>query len=231
MTIGIMQPYFLPYIGYWQLMAAVDAFIVYNNIQYTKKGWINRNRFLQNGAAALFTIPLKHDSDTLDVCSRSIAEDFRPEKLISKFEASYRKAPHFGEVFPLVKTIVTGESRNLFNYIAQSVQAITQYLDIRTPLVVSSTIPIDHTLRGQEKVIRLCQAMNSRRYINAIGGQQLYSKAEFEQRGIHLNFLQTRTVAYTQFGNEFVPNLSIIDVMMFNDRQAIKAMLGEYDLI
>jgi hypothetical protein len=169
--------------------------------------------------------------DTLDVCCRLITEEFCPEKLISKFEAGYRKAPHFGEVFPLVKTIVAADGRNLFTYIEQSIRAITQYLDIHTPLVVSSTVPIDHTLRGQEKVIRLCEAMNSNRYINPIGGQQLYSKAAFAERGIQLNFLQTRSVTYRQFGSEFVPNLSIVDVMMFNDRQTIKAMLGEYDLI
>lgn len=231
MTIGIMQPYFLPYIGYWQLMTAVDAFIVYDNIQYTKKGWINRNRFLQNGAPALFTIPLKHDSDTLDICSRSIAEEFRPEKLISKFEASYRKAPLFGDVFPIVTSIVAAESTNLFTYVAHSIQAVSQYLDIRTPLVVSSTVPVNHSLRGQDKVIRLCGAMGGDRYINAIGGQQLYSKTAFADRGIRLNFLQTRPVSYRQFGNEFVPNLSILDVMMFNEKRAIKAMLGEFDLI
>ena len=58
-TLGIMQPYFLPYIGYWQLLSAVDQFVVYDNIKYTKKGWINRNRFLRDGTDAVFTIPLK----------------------------------------------------------------------------------------------------------------------------------------------------------------------------
>lgn len=212
-------------------MAAVDAFIVYDNIQYTKKGWINRNRFLQNSAATLFTIPLKQDSDTLEVCCRCVAEDFRPKKLLSKFEASYRKAPFFGDVFPIVQSIVGADSRNLFTYIAHSIEAVTQYLEIRTPLVISSTVPIDHSLRGQDKVIRLCEAMGGDRYINAIGGQQLYSKTAFAERGIQLSFLQTRPVAYRQFGNEFVPSLSIIDVMMFNDKREIKTMLGEYDLI
>src|SRR6476469_7826367 len=101
MKLGIMQPYFMPYIGYWQLLAMVDSFVLYDNIQYTKKGWINRNRFLQNGKDALFTIPLKKDSDFREVRERSIADDFDGDKLLKQFEASYRKAPHFETVFSL----------------------------------------------------------------------------------------------------------------------------------
>src|SRR3954469_19367039 len=93
MRLGIMQPYFMPYIGYWQLLGAVDAFVLYDNIQYTKKGWINRNRFLQNGKDVLFTIPLKKDSEYLDVVERALAEDFDGKKLLNQLEASYRKAP------------------------------------------------------------------------------------------------------------------------------------------
>src|SRR5205809_1520347 len=102
-----MQPYFLPYIGYWQLLAAVDRFVGYDNIQYAKKGWINRNRFLRNGADAFFTVPLKKGSDFLDIAERSIADDFDPATLLNPLAAAYRKAPCFAEVFPLIERIVT----------------------------------------------------------------------------------------------------------------------------
>ena len=107
MKLGIMQPYFLPYIGYWQLLSAVDVFVVYDNIKYTKKGWINRNRFLVNGQPKLFTIPLRKDSDMLDVDRRSLANDFRRDKLIHQLESSYHKAPFFQELFPVIAEIIT----------------------------------------------------------------------------------------------------------------------------
>jgi hypothetical protein len=231
MKLAIMQPYFLPYIGYWQLLEAVDAFIVYDNIQYTKKGWVNRNRFLQNGTDALFSIPLKQDSAFLDVCLRSIAADFDRDKLMNRLAASYRKAPCFGDAFPIVDSVVRNPAQNLFDYVYNSIRVGAEYLGIGTPIIISSTVPIDHSLRAEQKVISLCKALGADRYINAIGGQELYSKAECSEQGIELNFLKTRPIAYRQFGDAFVPNLSIIDVMMFNERRTIRAMLGEYDLV
>ncbi len=231
MKLGIMQPYFLPYMGYWQLLAAVDAFVVYDNIQYTKKGWINRNRFLQNGHDELFTIPLRKDSDYLDVRQRSLSEDFRRDKLLNQFAASYRKAPRFHEVFPLVTAIVQAPCDNLFDYVANSIRAVAGHLGIATPIVVSSTVAIDHSLRAEHKVIALCTALGAGRYLNAIGGQELYSKPAFAERGIELSFIRTKPIEYQQFGQAFVPNLSILDVLMFNDRDAIRAMIDAYDLV
>ena len=120
-----MQPYFLPYIGYWQLLAAVDRFVVYDNIQYTKKGWINRNRFLRNGQRSLFTVPLSKGSDLLDVSERFLADDFRRDKLLGKLEGAYRKAPYFRETLPLIAGIIKAEQRNLFDYIVNSLRVVS----------------------------------------------------------------------------------------------------------
>lgn len=231
MTLGIMQPYFLPYIGYWQLLAAVDAFVLYDNIQYTKKGWINRNRFLRNGADALFTIPLKKDSDFLDVVKRFVTDDFNPERLLNQLEASYRKAPFFKTVFPIVTSILRAEHRNLFDYIHHSIRVIAEFLHIETPIVVSSGITIDHALGGENKVVAICKAMGATSYLNAIGGQELYSPATFKTHGVTLKFIKTRPICYQQYGGAFVANLSIIDVMMFNSEEAIRSLLREYDLV
>jgi hypothetical protein len=230
-TLGIMQPYFLPYLGYWQLLAAVDRFVVYDNIQYAKKGWINRNRFLRNGTDAFFTVPLKKGSDFLNVVDRSIADDFDPATLLNPLAAAYRKAPYFDAVFPLVESIVAAAPRHLFEYLHHSLVATARYLDIRTPIVVSSTVPIDHALKGEAKVMALCTALGATRYVNAIGGRELYSAPAFAGRGIELKFIQSRPMAYAQYGQPFVPGLSIVDVMMFNSRDAVRAMLGEYDLV
>jgi hypothetical protein len=231
MRLGIMQPYFLPYIGYWQLLANVDSFVVYDNIQYTKKGWINRNRFLQNGKDALFTIPLKRDSDYVDIINRSVADDFDPAKLLNQLEGSYRKAPFFKTAFPVVISIVKAEQRNLFEYLYQSIKKLAEFLEIRTPLVVSSSIGIDHSLRGEDKVLAICKTMQATGYVNAIGGLELYSKANFLAQGISLEFLKTRPIKYQQYGGAFVENLSIIDVMMFNSRESISGFFREFDLI
>jgi len=226
-----MQPYFMPYIGYWQLLGAVDAFVLYDNIQYTKKGWINRNRFLKNGQDWLFTIPLKKDSEYLAVAQRSIADNFDCDKLLNQLAASYRKAPFFARVFPVVSSIIQAGHRNLFEYIHHSIRVTADFLEIKTPLVISSTVAIDHSLRGEQKVLAICKALGATTYINAIGGQELYSPAAFGTEGIALKFIKTTPMAYPQFGGEFVANLSIIDVMMFNSQESIRAMLGHYDLV
>jgi hypothetical protein len=226
-----MQPYFLPYIGYWQLLGAVDRFIVYDNIQYTKKGWINRNRFLRNGTDASLTVPLKQGSAILDVVDRHLADDFAPRSLLNPLAAAYRGAPFFAETFPVIEQVIAAAPRNLFEYLHHSITTIAAHLEIRTPLIVSSTVPIDHRLKSEQRVLALCGALGATRYINTMGGRDLYSTAAFAQRGIELGFLQPRPAPYQQFGAAFVPNLSIVDVLMFNSRDTVRRMLSEYDLV
>ena len=226
-----MQPYFLPYIGYWQLLAAVDRFVLYDNIQYTKKGWINRNRFLRNGTDAFFTVPLKGASDFLDVRDRAVASDFDPARLLNQLAASYRGAPQFASVFPVVEQAIRGTPSNLFDYIDRSIRVVAEYLAITTPVVIASSVAIDHGLRAEHKVLALCQALGARTYINPIGGRELYAKPSFLERGVTLEFIQARPMIYRQLDHPFVANLSIVDVMMFNSRDAVIAMLSEYDLV
>ena len=216
MRVGIMQPYFLPYAGYYQLIASVDQFVIYDNIKYTKKGWINRNRFLQNDNDAIFTLPLKKDSDSLDICQRKLIDDFDKEKLLRTFAGAYRGASYFEQTFRLLSQIVHFEDKNLFNFIRYSLEETCRYLGITTKIIVSSSIEIDHKLQAQEKVLALCTALGAKEYINAIGGVDLYSKDCFQDQGIQLRFIQSRMPAYKQFGGDFVPSLSIIDMMMFN---------------
>jgi hypothetical protein len=230
-TLGIMQPYFLPYIGYWQLLAAVDRFVVYDNIQYTKQGWINRNRLLRDGADAWFTLPLKKGSDYLNVADRSLADDFDPQALLKPLASAYRKAPFFTTVFPLIESIVSATPRNLFEYLLNSLRATAAFLEIRTPLIVSSTIDIDHGLKAERRVLALCHALGATRYVNPIGGRELYSARAFADEGVELKFIQSRPIAYPQYDHVFVPSLSIVDVMMFNSKDAVRSMLCAYDLV
>lgn len=230
MKIAIMQPYFLPYIGYWQLINSVDLFVVYDNIQYTKKGWINRNRFLQNGKDCLFSIPLKNDSDFLDIRDRFLSSSFDKNKLLNQIKNAYAKAPFFLNVFPVFENIVLNNEENLFDYIYYSIKKICEYLKIDTKIKISSSVDINHLLKAEERVIAICKKINADNYINAIGGRELYDKSEFEKLGINLNFIKTGEICYKQFENEFIPGLSIIDVMMFNSKEKINEMLNNYEL-
>ncbi len=114
-----MQPYFFPYIGYFQLIANSDVFVIYDEIKYTKKGWINRNRFLSNGTATYFTLPLKKDSDFLFVSDRFLSLDWEKEKqkLLNKIREAYSKAPYFAETFSLFEKCLLFENTNLFAFI------------------------------------------------------------------------------------------------------------------
>lgn len=211
-----MQPYFLPYIGYFQLIHAADLFVLYDNIKYTKKGWINRNRMLLNGSDAVFSLPLAGASDTLDVRQRELAAEFNPRKLLAKFEGAYAKAPHFPEIFALLEKVLLYRERNLFKFIQHSVEMICQRLQIPTKIVVSSELDVDLGLKGQDRVLAMCHALGADTYINPIAGSGLYSRDEFLAGGVELRFLRSTPFEYAQFGNSFVPWLSIVDVLMFN---------------
>ncbi len=232
MQLAIMQPYFLPYIGYFQLINSADLFILYDNIQYTKKGWINRNRLLRNGRDFTFTLPLRKQSDYFDIRDRRIADSFNREKLLNQIEAAYSKAPYFDQVFPLVEDVVNYKENKLFEFIFYSIQQICSVLDIGTEIRSSSSIDADHTLKKQDTIFSFCNAVGAETYINSVGGQGLYSFEDFYERGITLRFLSPTLNAYSQFASSFVPGLSIIDILMFNSLEVIKEkMLGEYELI
>jgi hypothetical protein len=224
MKIAIMQPYFLPYIGYFQLIASVDQFVIYDNIKYTKKGWINRNRILVNGADEYITLPLKKGSDFLDVDQRELADGFEEErkKIIRKVAQAYRKAPQYDVVFPLIEKILEYPENNLFRYIHHSISEVCTFLGVDTPIIISSSIAADHQLKSQERVIAICKALSATVYINPPGGVDLYSEEDFQQQNIELRFLQTGGIRYQQFDNEFISNLSILDVLMFNTVEEIR---------
>ena len=231
--LAIMQPYIFPYIGYFQLIKAVDEFVIYDNIEFTKKGWINRNRILVNGVDAYISLPLKKDSDYLHVKDRFLAVtwDIERKKMLNRITESYRKAPYFKETYEVLEKCILYEDRNLFKFILHSVQTLMQYLNIETNLVVSSSISIDHQLKSDEKVMAICKARGADIYINPIGGLELYDKESFKKNNLELHFQKTNSIAYAQFNNVFIPWLSIIDVMMFNNREKINSDLSNYLLL
>src|SRR5450432_1173160 len=224
MRLAIMQPYFMPYIGYFQLINSVDEFVVYDNIEFTKKGWINRNRILVNGKDLTITLPLRKDSDYLNIVDRRLADTWVSEKrkMLNKITESYRKAPFFESAFQVIEKCILYEADNLFSFIYHSIKLVNEYLEILTRTLVSSTILIDPCLKAEKKIIEICKSLRADNYINSTGGSELYSKDIFKRAGIELQFLKTGDITYKQFNNKFIPWLSIIDVMMFNSKEEIK---------
>lgn len=235
MDISIMQPYLFPYIGYYQMIYCSDYFVIADDVQFIKKGWINRNRILLNGEPSMITLPLKRDSYFLNINERTFAiqsGSMGRITFLNKIVNSYRKAPEFTNIYPLIEKIMCFENENVAAYLHNSIKKICEYLDIRTKMIVESTLNLPPELNYQDSVIYVCKELKAKRYINSIGGMELYSKSKFKKNSIELKFIKTReTLEYRQFYNKFVPNLSIIDVMMFNPKEQIKAMLTEYDLI
>ena len=229
MTLGIMQPYFMPYIGYWQLMAAVDTYVVYDDVNYIKGGWVARNNILLNGQKHMFTITLNGASPNKLFNEITIKDDFK--KFSRLIESAYRKAPHYAEVSALLDKIYNYEDKSLGAFMMNSFQVVLDYLEIDTKLVLSSTIEKDNDLRGKEKVKHICQLLGADTYYNAIGGQELYNKNDFKADGIDLHFVKTELSPYPQLKNEFVPGLSMIDVLMFNHPKEVKQLLTNYKLV
>lgn len=227
MKLGIMQPYFLPYVGYYQLINAVDVFVVYDNIKYTKKGWINRNRYLLNSTYSVFSLPIKNGSDSLFICERLISNDYNPKRLLSQFNGAYLGAPYLKPTLELLEKILLTEEQNLFNFLFSSITEVCNYLGIKTELKKSSDVQIDHQLKGRDKVVGICQQLGADVYINSPGGRALYSKSDFLHEGIDLRFLEPQMVNYSQFGQEFIPWLSIIDILMFNSHEFTRNVIEE----
>lgn len=234
MKIGIMQPYYMPYIGYFQLIDSVDKFVVCDDVQYIKQGWINRNRILVNGAPKMFTFSLKKGHQKDDINKRyfnaRIQEDFN--LFLKTLESAYRKAPYYEEIIPLIKdTLNYDESMNIADFNYNALKIVCDFLDIKTEFLKSSDIEKDNSLKCEDMVIDMVKRLNGDVYINAIGGQELYSKEVFKKQGIDLYFINTNDIKYKQLKNEFQPNLSIIDLLMFNSKEDVQKMIKMYELV
>jgi hypothetical protein len=221
MKLAIMQPYFLPYTGYFQLIHATKKFVIHDDIQYTKKGWINRNRFLIHDQVNNFSINLNKSSHKTDIVNKVISPVFKRKKLTSKLYSAYRLAPQFRSVFPLVEEIIFFEDNLLVNYVENSIKTICLFLDINVDFTRTSQIDFNNNLTGKDRVVEICNAMRAETYINLPGGIELYDKSTFNKANINLRFINPEVYEYKQFHNSFVPNLSIIDAMMFNKRKSL----------
>ena len=232
-SLAVMQPYFFPYLGYFQLINAANVFVIYDNVEFTKKGWFHRNRLVFNGKIDYFTINIAKDSDFLDVVERKISSHFFEKempKILRKIRQNYHKAPYFNNVYPLIEEIFQFKERNLFKFLFNSLLKIIKYLEIDTEIIISSELPVNHKLKNKWRLFEMAEYLNANEYINPLGGHDLYDKSDFKASDIDLYFLNPTLEPYQQFNKEFVPGLSIIDVLMFNSKEETRKLLDNYEL-
>jgi len=229
MNLAVMQPYLFPYIGYWQLIDAVDIFVIYDDVNFIKQGYINRNNILQKQKSHLFTLELIGASPNKKINDIKIGGN--SNKLLRTIKQNYSKAPFYKDVSPVLEDILNNEEKKLSKFLGFSLVKIAKYLNIDTKFLYSSDIKNDKTFKAQDRLIEMSKILNATGYINSIGGIELYDKEVFSQNDINLSFLKTHEISYKQFNNEFIPNLSVVDILMFNSKDNIKNMLTQFELI
>lgn len=227
MKLAIMQPYLFPYFGYFQLIRSVDEFVIYDDVNYIKGGWINRNYILGNGERQLITLPLQGASPNKLINQIEVGGK---HKILQSIRHNYAKAPYFDTIYPIIGGIINQQESNLSNFLHHQLTVLCKYLNINPKWHISSQINKNNELRGQDKVISICEKLGANHYINTPGGQSLYIQSAFMDRKIKLSFIHPKPIDYCQFGASFVPNLSIIDVIMFNSRDQCSKLLDSYDL-
>lgn len=230
MIIAGNQPYFLPYIGFWQLVNAADLFLIGDNYNFIKRGWIQRNRILVGGKPFFLGLEVKHMSSFKKINETEFTDINVAQKLDTIYYA-YCRAPQFEAGFALIKKILNFPERNVAEFLFHSIKAVCQYLEINTKFIRSSEILGNDSFKREYRIYDFCQRLGGDTYINAVGGQDLYHFDDFEKHGVKLKFIHPNIRPYKQFHSEFVPGLSILDVIMFNPLSTIKEMLEDYSFI
>jgi hypothetical protein len=231
MDVAIMQPYFFPYIGYFQLMKSVQRFVFYDDAQFMKGGWVNRNRILYEGQPRWWTYPVVHDDYRLPISGRRYRRSHENDQsLLGKLDGAYRNAPHHADIRGLVQDSLPADEDVVSSLNQHQLTVLSRRLGITCEFHRSSDLAVDDALTAEQRVIAICRQLGATRYINSAGGMSLYQRASFEAAGIELAFLQPRPRPYAQLGQAYVPSLSIVDVLMFNPVDAARAMLDDHDL-
>lgn len=232
LIVTIMQPYLFPYVGYFQLLECSDIFVIHDDVQYIKGGWINRNRILVNNAQSWLTLPIKSASFSLLINQRIYAvTQSERNKILQRIESNYRKAPHFLDIFPFIVEMINYNLINVSEFNTYLIRSLADLLKIKCQIILSSELNKDNSLNGQERVIEINHCLGSTHYVNPIGGTALYREQDFVECGLELSFLQPGNIQYSQFKEPFLPFLSIIDVLMFNGGIGTSKLLTKYDLI
>jgi hypothetical protein len=230
MHVAVMQPYFFPYVGYYQLAGAVDQMVFLDDVTFINRGWINRNRILVDGRPHLFTVPLLGASQNKLIKDIGLADARRwKARFLKQLAHSYARAPMFEEAYQRIDQWVSEGMERISTLAAHSISGVMSYLGKPITPTCSSDLAYDRGLKGQQRILEICRTVGATTYLNPPGGVDLYESAQFQASGVEWRFLQPNAVSYHQGrGVTFVPNLSMIDLLMFNTPEQIAALLCEY---
>jgi len=221
MNLAIMQPYFLPYVGYFQLVSAVDHFVFYDDAQFIKNGWIERNRYLLDGQAKWFGVPLAKGRHDARINERHVSASFSREIVLNKLAFAYRNAPFRVWGLDLVEDLLSQVGPDIARFNGRVLQRLCSILELNTRFSWASDLVFDDACRGESRVIAIASALGASTYINPVGGMHLYDQRRFNDHGLELRFISPRLHEYRQFAGDFVPALSILDLLMFNSVEQV----------
>jgi hypothetical protein len=232
MIVALMQPYFFPYLGYYGLLAAADVFVAYDSVQFEKHGWVNRNRILRDGAPEWWTAPVAAAPLATTIADRRYHDWPRQRaRLLGHLRERYRRAPRREEALDLGAVALDPACDGVAEANLHGLRTMAATLGLRARILRASEVPHDASLRGQDRVLAICTALGADTYVNAIGGTTLYDHAAFAARGVDLRFLRPRPDAYDQGNGAFVPNLSILDALMFLPVDEVARRVAQFDLV
>jgi hypothetical protein len=251
-SVAIMQPYTFPYLGYFQMIDAADHFVLYDDLQFSRSGWVHRNRLLRvNGRPFYFTLPARPTSHTAHIRDVELAPMPWRQYLLKSVEANYHRCPYFTSIWPMFEQVVGLETSSLAEFAKHSVVEVARYLGIETPidpdppfgdiearLVAHSDdlerafpeIRLSAPSRKLVRVIALVNAVNADTLINLSGGAALYPRDEFKRNGLRVRFINMDDFEYEQRSTRFWPRLSILDVLMNCGLDTTRSMLDRYQL-
>ena len=229
--VALMQPYFLPYLGYFQLIAASDCFVLYDNVQYIKNGWIERNRYLLGGEPKWFGLPLAKGSHCDMINQRHVSPHFDIDTLINRLAFAYRKAPHAERTLTWLDALLKLPAHNIAEFNELALRSCCSLLKIHTPIVRASEWAPTSQARGQDRVIEVISAIGGTRYLNPLAGGALYDSAEFAAAGYGLELLKPHLEPYLQLNQPFVPALSVLDAFMFNDLETLSGWVKRGEIV
>jgi hypothetical protein len=236
MRVAVMQPYLFPYIGYFQLIHATDKFVFLDDVNYIMRGWINRNQVLSTqGTSVYFTVPLANASLNKKIDETEVQRS-EYEKWLGKFfkslEHVYKRAPFYNDIIPLLNQVFDEKTNSISELAKKSIIEVLAYLDLERRIIPSSSGYGNHLLKGADRILDICTKEGCTEYINLPGGRELYSDEEFKTRNVLLRFIEPDSpkIFYKQHKFSFVPNLSILDVLMFNEKEECRRLISQYTL-
>lgn len=215
MKVGIMQPTYLPWLGYFDMMSRVDVFVLLDNVQFEKKSWQQRNRIKTANGELMLSVPVRtagrfhQQIDEVEIDRSTRFHD----KHVKSIEAAYRKAPFFASYAADLATLIGGEETLLSRFNEAIIRALAGWLGVMTPIVVGSDLAA--TGSSTELTVNQCLELGATSFL-AAGGSRPYVSAEprFAEHGITVEFHEYEHPQYQQLHGEFVPYMAAIDAIL-----------------